>query len=629
MKKTITLFLCTFATSGLMAQGNTSWMVAGIDPAQMRDVPSQSSILRSTDMDYSQGTFIVNEDWYGHQNSTVNFLTHDGEWHYRVFQTENPGHELGCTTQFGTIYGDKFYLVSKQERDPGAKITGSRFAVCDAKTMKVIKEFKYIAQNAEGKSIADGRSYLPVDEHKGYIGTSNGIWIYDSDKMTIGKQIEGSGNPNADGYGELYYAQIGTMVRANDLVFAVHQQYGLLIIDPKTDKIIRTIAAPIEKETVKGQEKEIQRGFGSIVQSKDGTLWISMTQNTAGDGSALEYMLNLNPYTFKVDTVKIPLSETIGVVPNSWYAWTADGFIAQYPASADGFCASAKENKIYWNGQPKEGSWFTGYQICGYDIDKKQFFQLIDLRKQDWDWRLYGTGFRLNPKTDELYTFLYHEFQDPTHMLARINNKGKVVQEYSMIVNYWFPAIPVFPDNAVPVVSSSFPSSISLTEDKPVYKLALGNMVSDADNMDAAIVKSISSVTPSSPISAIIRNDSLIVSTTTTINEDHKSTITIRFNSNGKIVTKDLLVSTGNPPTSVEKVSRPTLNLYPNPAVNTIQINIGTTATVEIYTTNGTRVQKTAINPGEFIDVSHLSQGLYFIRVITGEKTETVRMIKK
>ena len=50
-------------------------------------------------------------------------------------------------------------------------------------------------------------------------------------------------------------------VRANDLVFAVHQQYGLLIIDPKTDKIIRTIAAPIEKETVKGLEKEIQRGF--------------------------------------------------------------------------------------------------------------------------------------------------------------------------------------------------------------------------------------------------------------------------------------------------------------------------------------------------------------------------------
>ena len=31
-------------------------------------------------VDYTKGTFIVNEDWYGHQNSTVNFLTDNGEW---------------------------------------------------------------------------------------------------------------------------------------------------------------------------------------------------------------------------------------------------------------------------------------------------------------------------------------------------------------------------------------------------------------------------------------------------------------------------------------------------------------------------------------------------------------------
>ena len=39
--------------------------------------------------DYSDGVFFVNEDWYGHQNSTVNFLTNDGEWIYRVFQKTN------------------------------------------------------------------------------------------------------------------------------------------------------------------------------------------------------------------------------------------------------------------------------------------------------------------------------------------------------------------------------------------------------------------------------------------------------------------------------------------------------------------------------------------------------------
>ena len=77
----------------------------------------------SDDTEYTNGVFFLNEDWYGHQNSTINFLSDEGEWTYRVFQKTNPGKELGCTSQFGTIYNGKFYIVSKQERDPGASIT--------------------------------------------------------------------------------------------------------------------------------------------------------------------------------------------------------------------------------------------------------------------------------------------------------------------------------------------------------------------------------------------------------------------------------------------------------------------------------------------------------------------------
>lgn len=84
-------------------------------------------------------------------------------------------------------------------------------------------------------------------------------------------------------------------------------------------------------------------------------------------------------------------------------------------------------------------------------------------------------------------------------------------------------------------------------------------MVTDEDNMDAAIVKSVSSVTPSSPINAIVRNDSLIISTTSDIKEYQKATITVRFNSNGKIVTKNMVVTTEEAPTSIEEVSQPTL----------------------------------------------------------------------
>jgi len=253
-KKILTTAISLLFVSSVGAQrGNTRWTAEGI--SLNRPVPELRS-ASDGDVDYSDGVFIVNEDWYGHQNSTVNFLTNQGEWIYRAFQKENPGRELGCTTQFGTIYGNRFYFVSKQERDPGAKITGSRFAVCDASTMEVIKEFPYIATTTKtdknGKetliSIADGRSYLPVDEHKGYIGTSNGIYVFDNDNLTIGGQIKGTGNPNDEGYGQLYYAQIGTMVRANDYIFAIHQQYGLLVIDPKTDTLVRTIKAPLEKD---------------------------------------------------------------------------------------------------------------------------------------------------------------------------------------------------------------------------------------------------------------------------------------------------------------------------------------------------------------------------------------------
>ena len=206
-KKILTTAISLLFVSSVGAQrGNTRWTAEGI--SLNRPVPELRS-ASDGDVDYSDGVFIVNEDWYGHQNSTVNFLTNQGEWIYRAFQKENPGRELGCTTQFGTIYGNRFYFVSKQERDPGAKITGSRFAVCDASTMEVIKEFPYIATTTKtdknGKetliSIADGRSYLPVDEHKGYIGTSNGIYVFDNDNLTIGGQIKGTGNPNDEGYG--------------------------------------------------------------------------------------------------------------------------------------------------------------------------------------------------------------------------------------------------------------------------------------------------------------------------------------------------------------------------------------------------------------------------------------------
>lgn len=632
MKRIFTLLTALISIVSVSAQqyGNTSWVAAGLEPNEMTQ-PGAVTIRNTSESDYTQGVFIVNEDWYGHQNSTVNFITNEGEWIYRVFQKENEGHELGCTTQFGTIYGDKFYLVSKQQRDPGAKITGSRFAVSDAKTMKVIKEFEYIASKtvtgSNGQdsliSIADGRSYLPVDEHKGYIGTSNGIWMYDSNQMEIGGQIAGTGNPNAEGYGQLYYAQIGTMVRANDYVFAVHQQDGILVIDANTDKIVKVIKAPVDTEIVKDsqtgkdKEKDIQRGFGSIVQSKDGNLWISMAQNTLGMGGALDYMLKLDPYTFQIDTIRIPLKEQrIGVIPNSWYAWTADGF-----------CASKQENKIYWNGQDERGSWFTGYDIFCYDIDNNTFSKVFDIVAYPGNWRLYGTGFRIHPVTDEIYAFFYHQFQDPTHMLVRINNKGELLNEYPMIVNYWFPAIPVFPDNHSPVLSPDIPVSVELTADKPEYKLFLGNKVTDADNMESAIVKSITQLPQNSSFNAIIRNDSLVLTLKKDAQKD-QNIVTVQFNSNGKCVSKDIQVKTSENETGNESIEG-NIHVYYDKQSDCIRINnMLEPVAVSIFDMQGKLIMTIPNNTSDNINISNLSKGIYAVKVFSGDKIFSYKFIK-
>lgn len=486
-------------------------------------VQGQSASLRSSSSpDYTKGTFIVNEDWYGHQNGSVNFLSDDGKWTYNAFQKENPGKQLGCTSQFGTIYGGKLYIVSKQDKDPSASVTGSRLAVINATTMKVEKEFTTIGG-------ADGRSFLGVDEQTGYIGTSNGIWLYHIDKQTIGEQILGTGNSG----GSLYSGQIGTMIRVGKYVFAVHQKEGLLVIDAATHQITTTLLKP---------EDNNGNGLGSIVLSKDGTLWASPTQELSGSGGCIPIIWKVDPSALTATKLAIPTNEGIEEIPNSWYAWTADGF-----------CSSAQENKIYWKGQGS-GSWFTGYKIYCYDIDKNSFYKVFDFTKLPDDWRLYGTGFRLDPVSDDMYCFLYHEFLNPEHELAVIATNGRgetngaVKGRYPYEkANYWFPALPVFPDNEAPVVKSTAPKEVAITQENNHISIPLENIVEDKDNMTAAIVTTITmDDTYKELLTADVQNNRLVIKPSIeTITEEVTILLSLKFNSNGKVTHTQLTVQLG------------------------------------------------------------------------------------
>lgn len=451
-------------------------------------------------VDYSKGTFIVNEDWYGHQNSTLNFLTDDGEWIYRVIQKENPGVEIGATAQYGAIYGDKFFVMAKQPKDPGASITGGRITICDAKTMKVLKQIENIAVDDKGSSIADGRGFLGVDEHKAYVGSSNGIYVLDLDSLKITGSVSGAGNDSDDPYQQLYGGQIGNMVRVNDRVFAVHQKNGLLIINPATDEVEKTVEAP------EGW------GFGSVVLSKDGNLWLSLAASS-GSGQADTRIVKLNPATLEQTIIECP--EGIFGPANTWYAWTPDCF-----------CASKQNNVLYWNGG--NSSWFSGKTIYKYDIDSNTFSTFIDYNNDPDGWQIYGCSFRVNPVTDEAIVSLYKGYGDPTYVVRKYDNEGKQTAEYSMISNYWFPSLPVFPDNEAPVVADISPVSIT-TEDSTT--VSLKDVATDADNMDAAIVKTVKKVSDEKVLKAEMADGDLVI----TPLKAGKADITIQINSNGKL----------------------------------------------------------------------------------------------
>lgn len=451
-------------------------------------------------VDYTKGTFIVNEDWYGHQNSTVNFLTDEGEWVYRVVQKENPGVELGATVQYGAIYGDKFFIIAKQPKDPGASIMGGRITICDAKTMKVLKQIENIAVDDNGSSIADGRGFLGVDEHKAYVGTSNGIYVLDLDKLDITGSVGGAGTDSDDPYQQLYGGQIGNMVRVNDRVFAVHQKNGLLVINPATDEVEQTVEAP------EGW------GFGSVVLSKDGNLWLSLAASS-GSGQADTRIVKLNPATLEQTIIECP--EGIFGPANSWYAWTPDCF-----------CASKQNNVLYWNGG--NSSWFSGKTVYKYDIDSNTFSTFIDYNDDPDGWQIYGCSFRIDPVTDEAVVSLYKGYGDPTYVVRKYDNEGKQIAEYSMISNYWFPSLPVFPDNEAPVIADIDPVSLT-TEDGTT--VSLKDVATDADNMDAAIVKTVKEVSDEEVLKAEMADGDLVI----TPLKAGKADITIQINSNGKL----------------------------------------------------------------------------------------------
>lgn len=393
----------------------------------------------ATAKDYTNGVFILNEDWFGHNNSTLNFLNPEtGEFDYLVVQNndDNAGLSLGCTAQFGAIYDGNMYVIAKQDQDPGEQVfTGGRVVVLDAKTMKIKKTIPVIAEK-NGKSVADGRSFVGVNKKKGYIGTSNGIYILDLSDFEIKSCIIGSENPlitgeesNADGLGALYRNQIGTMLRTHNYVFAIQQDRGILVINPETDAI----------------EQVIEGCFSTMTQSKDGTIWAGKNSNmnyqtypygnigSSGEEWEGNQLMKLNPVTLTHEIVEMP--HAVGV-NQTWYAWTAGSL-----------CAGIRENVLYFTFNPDKWSWFTCSYIYRYEIDTNRFIRLYDSSVENR--YFYGAAIRVNPLDNKLYAALYIDNINQNYFIYQMDgSSGEVLKTFEPIQRYWFPALFIFPQDS-------------------------------------------------------------------------------------------------------------------------------------------------------------------------------------
>lgn len=519
-------------------------------------------------VDYTQGLFLVNEDWYGWDNGTVNFLTSDGHWAYRAFRRENPGETLGVTTQYGTIYGGCFFFVSKQANSTAGTSTGGRLVVADALTLKKVAAFDEIG--------GDGRSFVGVDEHTAYIGTSSGITRLDLESMSLGETIAGTG-----GEGGLYAGQIGAMVRAGSYVFAAKQAVGVLVIDATTHTLYTTIDLPT---------------ISTLTLGRDGGVWAAdATSLVRIDVATLETRSRLLPDDCRVSS--------------TWGAWNAGSL-----------CAAYRNNFLYFANE--KGNQIARYHIPTDELDA-DFFTLPDQNKA-YVQQFQGAGLRVDPRNDHLIVtatqsgYLSHYMNNWVHVVDGLS--GELLGTVELEPYYWFPALPVFPDNEAPVIALADELSVG---EEPV-KVSLLEVVSDADNLSAAIVSTVE-VEDTSIATARISGYDLTVSGV----KPGDTWLTLTVNSNGKKATRTVDVQVTEA-SGIDEAMCTAVEAWPNPVHDRLTIVAVDGSVFGLVDLRGIPVCRGVVSGGKAaVDLSSIAPGIYVLTVQNGGSVKNMRIVKR
>lgn len=417
---------------------------------------------------YIDGTFVLNEEWFGHTNGGMNYITPEGEMMYQVYERENPGMSFGCTSQYATIWADKLIAISKQAVDAVDPLPGGgRVVVADAKTLKRQDSIDNLMFGDETKS-ADGRAVVGATPNKVYVGTSNGIYIVDIDDVKVTGKItafDESGSTGAD----LYSGQIGDMVHAGKYVFGIKQATGAFAIDTETDQVVKNYPFT----TVQG-----------ITQTADGNIWIASTEGRRGVFTCI------NPESLEIDDdMSITLPEGMAYPTCSWGAWRNTPFVGSHTTNCIWFSAgggvaggSSKDKYYQW----EVGTPASDIKLV-FDMEAANLTGSNSRVKQ----KTYGT-LRYDDRSGELIVMTTedsasgHYRYNWTHFVNP--ETGEILRTIALRPYYWFQSFAIFPDKYDVAIDLN---DISIDVAEGSKEIDLAELVSDKDNINSNIKLSI------------------------------------------------------------------------------------------------------------------------------------------
>lgn len=520
----------------------------------------------------SNGVFFLTEGPFGSSSGELYFYDQlTGNFSDITYKGLN-GKSFGETSSYGTLYGDRIYVTSKQDA-----YGGGHLAVADL-SMRSIMDYTIGDLRNDGHNY-DGRYFLGVSEEIGYLGTSNGIFVIDLKNNIVVKFIEGTdcgkevGEFTNEGEGyylaDVYLHQIGTMVRVGDCVFASQQNKGILVINADTHELI-TIVEPTSVNPEFGS-------FGELVLAKDGSLWTTpcaYNNWSYMDSPSMPYLVRIDPYTLETSIVEIP--SDIAHVESIWSTWYAP--VLQ---------ALEGKNRLVWKmGSPSDYS-SGASKIYYYDIDTEEFGELADVAK-DGDCITMYRGLSVDHENDLIWTVgSTSSYGGDQYIIAYDGKTGdcKLYEPVTMFSGYSdFPGCLFFTDDYAPEFLMQDQYVLKLNETRS-FKLT--EIVTDKDNLDAGIIVEVIGNSDDKKVSAEISGDKLNIKMLGTGDVN----IQLKANSNGKTVTK-------------------TVNIIDDMTVSVSAINAEQNADAEYYTLQGVKVE----NPVDGVYIKR--QGGKFTKVV-------------